>query len=93
MTVEEFLLDFDERGYELVEGNLELIPVATELHQLITGYIFTQVDRFVEAQALGIVLFIGTACSHFGENNSRTRLGFHEQSQRVKAWRSSLAGR
>jgi Uma2 family endonuclease len=48
-----------QRGYELCDGRLEMLPMPTELHQLIAGYLYRTLFDFVEARQLGIVLFMG----------------------------------
>jgi Uma2 family endonuclease len=56
---DDYLTDIKSRGYELCDGRVEMLPVPTELHQRIAAFLFKALDRFVEAQALGLVLFAG----------------------------------
>jgi Uma2 family endonuclease len=44
---------------ELVNGYVDVLPVATELHQLILMYFLRQLDAFVAAHAPGLVLPAG----------------------------------
>jgi len=47
------------RLIELVDGQIEVLPVPTEEHQLINGFLYEQLNAFVRAGGLGIVLFAG----------------------------------
>jgi Uma2 family endonuclease len=47
------------RFIELVDGEIEVLPVPTEEHQLINGYLYEKLNAFVRAGGLGIVLFAG----------------------------------
>ncbi|HEY3321420.1 MAG TPA: Uma2 family endonuclease [Planctomycetota bacterium] len=58
-TEDEYLSLITQRGYELCDGRLEMLPMPTELHQLIAGYLYRTLFDFVEARQLGIVLFMG----------------------------------
>jgi Uma2 family endonuclease len=51
-------LDSDRR-VELVDGRIEVLPVPTQVHQLINGFLYRVLFAFVEARALGIVVFTG----------------------------------
>jgi Uma2 family endonuclease len=45
------------RLVEYVDGRIEVLPVPTELHQLIVGYLYRTLFAFVESRNLGTVLF------------------------------------
>lgn len=48
-----------ERRVELVDGRIEVLPVPTEPHQLINGFLYRMLFAFVEAGRLGTVVFAG----------------------------------
>src|SRR5437867_2052983 len=58
-TEEEYLALPTNRGVELSEGSLEVLPVPTEAHQLIVGLLYRLLWDFVEAHRLGLVLLAG----------------------------------
>lgn len=45
------------RLVELDDGRLEVLPMPTELHQLIVAFLFSELQRFVSASRLGVALF------------------------------------
>ena len=45
------------RLVELIDGNLEVLPMPTFLHQLIVEYLFDSLREFVKAHQLGKVIF------------------------------------
>jgi Uma2 family endonuclease len=47
------------RLLELVDGQIEVLPVPTEEHQLIDGFPYEKLNAVVRAGGLGIVLFAG----------------------------------
>jgi Uma2 family endonuclease len=47
------------RLIELVDGQIEVLPVPTEEHQLINAFLYEHLNAFVRASGLGIVLFAG----------------------------------
>ncbi|QDT68532.1 hypothetical protein MalM25_14550 [Planctomycetes bacterium MalM25] len=47
------------KGFELVQGKIEVLPVPTRLHQLLSKYLFLALDHFVEMSGLGEVHFSG----------------------------------
>lgn len=51
-----FKLDL-ARGYELVHGRLELLPMSTLFHQNLVRFLFGQLETFVLARSLGRVVF------------------------------------
>jgi Uma2 family endonuclease len=58
-TEDEYLSLITQRGYELCDGRLEMLPMPTELHQVIAGYLYRTLYDFVETRGLGLVLFMG----------------------------------
>ncbi|MEO0531158.1 MAG: Uma2 family endonuclease [Planctomycetota bacterium] len=48
-----------KKGFELVEGQIEVLPVPTRIHQLLTRALFLALHQFVEARQLGEVHFSG----------------------------------
>ena len=42
---------------EFSDGNIEVLPMPTVMHQLIAAYLFKLLDRFVDKRRLGRVLF------------------------------------
>jgi len=58
-TEEDYFTLITQRGYELCDGRLEMLPMPTELHQLIAGYLYRALYSFVETRKLGTVLFMG----------------------------------
>src|SRR3990172_3849383 len=51
------LTDGTNRRIELVEGRLEFLPMPTELHQALAGFLYHALVRFVTMSNLGIVPF------------------------------------
>lgn len=47
------------KGFELVNGKIEVLPVPTRIHQLITRALFLALYSFVECRGLGEVHFSG----------------------------------
>lgn len=58
-TEEEFLALPTNRGVELSAGCLEVLPVPTEAHQMIVGFLYRLLWEFVAARGLGRVLLAG----------------------------------
>lgn len=58
-TEADYLLLPDDSRAELSEGCLELLPMPTEQHQLILGYLYRLLFAYVEAEAAGVVLMAG----------------------------------
>lgn len=58
-TEADYLLLPDDSRAELSEGCLELLPMPTELHQLILGYLYRLLFAYVEAEGAGVVLMAG----------------------------------
>ncbi|MCY3020361.1 MAG: Uma2 family endonuclease [Planctomycetota bacterium] len=58
-TEEDYFALITQRGYELCDGRLEMLPMPTELHQFIAKNLFLALNAFVEARKLGTVLFMG----------------------------------
>lgn len=56
-TEEEYLALNGNHLVELSEGRIEVLPVPTELHQLILAFLYRTFQPFVEEQELGRVLF------------------------------------
>jgi Uma2 family endonuclease len=55
---EDDYLDLDtNRLVEFSNGRLEVLPTATQSHQLIVGFVFQALCAFVDPRALGIALF------------------------------------
>lgn len=44
---------------ELADGHLEILPMPTELHQLVIAFLWKCLGRFVDEHASGVVLFSG----------------------------------
>lgn len=47
------------KGFELVQGQIEVLPVPTRIHQLLCGNLFAALFQFVQAGKLGEVHFSG----------------------------------
>jgi len=47
------------KGFELVDGQIEVLPVPTRIHQLLSRYLFLALNAFVEARSLGETHFSG----------------------------------
>lgn len=47
------------KGFELVQGQIEVLPVPTRVHQLLCGNLFVALFQFVQAGKLGEVHFSG----------------------------------
>lgn len=47
------------KGFELVQGKIEVLPVPTRIHQLLGGYLFAALYQFVGANGLGEAHFSG----------------------------------
>ncbi len=58
-TEADYLLLPDDSRAELSEGCLELLPMPTEQHQLILGFLYRLLFAYVEAEAAGLVLMAG----------------------------------
>src|SRR5438874_2002204 len=58
-TEEEYLSLPSNRGVELVDGCLEILPMPSEMHQMILGFLYKALDAFVLAHGLGLVLLAG----------------------------------
>lgn len=58
-TEDEYLTLITQRGYELCDGRLEILPMPTELHQLIGKFLLIALNSFVESRKLGTVLYSG----------------------------------
>ena len=56
-TEEEYLALNGNHLVEFSEGRIEVLPMPTELHQLILAFLYRTFQPFVEGQALGRVLF------------------------------------
>ncbi|MGV3724834.1 MAG: Uma2 family endonuclease [Actinomycetota bacterium] len=56
---EDYLSLPDNRGVELSEGCLEFLPMPTEQHQIILGYLYRAFFDFVSSRQLGTVLMAG----------------------------------
>ena len=58
-TEEEFFGLPDNHHIEFSDGRLEFLPMPTIYHQLIMQFLFWELDRFVKARKLGIVVITG----------------------------------
>jgi Uma2 family endonuclease len=58
-TEEDYLHLPENRGVELADGCLEFLPMPTEAHQLILGYLYEALIAFVRPRGLGVVLVAG----------------------------------
>jgi len=58
-TEEDYLSLPSNRGVELSDGCLEFLPMPSELHQLIVGFLYRTLYAFAESHGLGLVLVAG----------------------------------
>ena len=56
-SVDDYLELNSNRLVELSDGRVEVLPMPTELHQLIAAYLYDSLKAFVSTHQLGIVLF------------------------------------
>jgi Uma2 family endonuclease len=58
-TEEEFFALPDNRHIEFSDGRLEFLPMPTIYHQLIMQFLYEELNAFVQARRLGIVVITG----------------------------------
>ena len=58
-TEDDYFRLVTKRGYELCDGRLEMLPMPTELHQMIASYLFSALKAHATLHQLGLVLFSG----------------------------------
>lgn len=58
-TVEKYLALETNRLIEFTHGRLEFLPAPTVLHQIIAGFLYRALWKYVNARNLGLVLFMG----------------------------------
>lgn len=58
-TEEDYLALPSNRGVELSDGCLEFLPMPSELHQLIVGFLYRTLYAFADTHDLGLVLVSG----------------------------------
>ena len=56
LTYEDYLKTPDEERWELLRGELTMVPSPSFAHQKIAGRLFSLLDRFVDEKALGDVI-------------------------------------
>ena len=57
LTYEDYLKTPDDERWELLRGELFMVPGANFAHQKISGRLFSFLDRFVEERSLGDVVY------------------------------------
>ena len=55
-TYEDYLLLPEDKRYELVDGDLHLVPAPRPYHQIVCGEIEFAIRQFVKEQKLGMVI-------------------------------------
>lgn len=58
-TEEDYFSYIHKRGFELADGQVEILPVPSERHQLIVASLYRALFQFAEPRQLGLVLFSG----------------------------------
>src|SRR5688572_29642526 len=56
---EDYLRIFTERGVELVDGRIEVLPMPKATHQRVLAFLFKALSAFVDPGGLGEVLTAG----------------------------------
>lgn len=59
-TYEDYLKINDDNRYEIIGGDLILVPAPKTLHQRISGEIFAAIKNFIQKNNLGVVFYAPT---------------------------------
>ncbi len=57
LTYEDYCAAPDDERYELLDGDLIMVPAPNIKHQVVSGKIYTPLSQFIENQALGTLLY------------------------------------
>lgn len=92
-SAEEYLHVFANRGVELVDGRIEVLPMPTEEHQDILVFLFQALSRFVNERDLGKPQVAGLRVEvepeRFREPDVVFMLKEHKDRRESKFWRGA----